>query len=1398
MLEYQELMRNLLDFREMDDEASYSDTKSRVDTYVFADPERALAEAINLLEGTLSNEDENVLIESLNSLMSQASEAQNQFPFQNLLEHILKNPNDVTHRWLKQLPANTKLAYMSSQAIPSNQEVDMSFLLNNGHKPTIDELSHYFKQAIAKKHYDAAKMLCLAARVDKQTLSSFFQKAILTFVDTSFDERSFEPFTVNDTMCFPSADSISIEGHVIFRNGIFTPVNFTTHNGATLSFTDYDPISQEFSYSYVIDNEPSINSRTERFQVVTTDSDGDSLSDIMAIDFSDELSTVNAEPPSTLSTASPRKAIEIFLSAWPEKPFNERTLINELAMMDLNLTTAFTDETTHIDQRKFLFEIACQAGNVEIGKRIIDSTFVTPEAIEEAINMALHSNSYQLGILDYLFSKGGRIQQSQVLPLGKLLISRMNVSRMNVDEVEKYLKYCPKPLTDIKLIDLLIGARSEEIVSLFLRHGLTDPLKARLYNFTLPKATPQVTPQAAHQAVQPVIDPDVALLREELGLEDEPEAAPAAANSLIEDRDLNPQVEAAIDEAVALLDAPNWFGQINAPQAAAIAPKAQAQGPDPFYFTAARFALKAGYLPTADEAQQMAEKASAALLDAYKSDKLEHVDILKELGAILTESAKKELLITAVQHNNANRFYDIYYEGVSLNDVDIIDAVLKNPQPIFVDAILNEKLGSTVLQNLFISAHTNHNLDLANRILAKGFTPSELDWHQVLLIAIEQGDKDAVLRLLTQGVSARFNQSEALSKAITSLRPNAVIVQTLLDCGADPKTQGCMLPLKAIKHYREYSHTAYLDIAQILMKKIVPDQDLSDEFNYVNQGAIAFAKFQNMVFETIKASLKPQEKIAFELLGIREVIRLRQGESAGDESLSRKANAHFQAVVEPALAGKFNQVAGHSPLEKVANIEKEIKAFLLAEILNACKQNPSTQNSKLINYIDSNRVALVEGRNKAIMQGMRELATSNEDSAQIAWRAYDPEASYHRVFDNLLTPQMAIANVYTTAAASEGAVSLKMAAELVRYRVAMYFLAINDLNKENFIQQIADMRRANATDDRDCPSCYPGAIGRIGKLGAGHPVFQLPPERREIIQQQISAVVLKAFSEQIANSELDEAMDLYQSLVMLGTENAEEMIAGKVYYDEDWYNLRINFINSLGTRTSVRDKINAALVESKEPVLNDRDYVDFEKEIKDIAGSGRAMQLGQRFKAFREARTEILPEQKPAESIIVNPFVLTPTSVPAILPSERKKTLMDNRIKRFIEFEILAAICKQQLPQLDNETQVQFVKEIIDNAFANMDNNNVLQEAVTDAVTKFQTELNFNPGQNEVFVKRFLTESSLIGLSEEQAQSLKELVLSKQLTKDNAIFNELLKGSCTRVFDELISRTPSNANKPSV
>src|SRR4029078_4764165 len=115
------------------------------------------------------------------------------------------------------------------------------------------------------------------------------------------------------------------------------------------------------------------------------------------------------------------------------------------------------------------------------------------------------------------------------------------------------------------------------------------------------------------------------------------------------------------------------------------------------------------------------------------------------------------------------------------------------------------------------------------------------------------------------------------------------------------------------------------------------------------------------------------------------------------------ADEKFANVIEPALMENFLSY-GANNLECIKRIEKDIKSYLLDEIVKYC----NTPGNTLINavalrqLIETHREKLIEGTDPEIMTTMRGLAISNEYPAVIAWRGYDAQAPCIQ-WENLLT-----------------------------------------------------------------------------------------------------------------------------------------------------------------------------------------------------------------------------------------------------------------------------------------------------------------------------------------------------------------------------------------------------------
>ncbi|HWP26828.1 MAG TPA: DUF5801 repeats-in-toxin domain-containing protein [Xanthobacteraceae bacterium] len=94
-------------------------------------------------------------------------------------------------------------------------------------------------------------------------------------------------------------DDLTVGGHAVITNGVFTPTSFTTPLGNTLAFTGFNPATGEVTYTYtLLDNEnhplgAGSNSLFENLTVVATDTDGSSATDTLSINIVDDVPTAN-------------------------------------------------------------------------------------------------------------------------------------------------------------------------------------------------------------------------------------------------------------------------------------------------------------------------------------------------------------------------------------------------------------------------------------------------------------------------------------------------------------------------------------------------------------------------------------------------------------------------------------------------------------------------------------------------------------------------------------------------------------------------------------------------------------------------------------------------------------------------------------------------------------------------------------------------------------------------------------------------------------------------------------------------------------------------------------------------------------------------------------------------
>jgi VCBS repeat-containing protein len=94
-------------------------------------------------------------------------------------------------------------------------------------------------------------------------------------------------------------DDLTVGGHSIIDNGIFTPTTFSTPLGNTLSFTSFDPVTGQVNYTFTLTGADhhaagnGANSLFEDLSVVLTDKAGGTATDTLALNIIDDVPSAN-------------------------------------------------------------------------------------------------------------------------------------------------------------------------------------------------------------------------------------------------------------------------------------------------------------------------------------------------------------------------------------------------------------------------------------------------------------------------------------------------------------------------------------------------------------------------------------------------------------------------------------------------------------------------------------------------------------------------------------------------------------------------------------------------------------------------------------------------------------------------------------------------------------------------------------------------------------------------------------------------------------------------------------------------------------------------------------------------------------------------------------------------
>ncbi len=360
---------------------------------------------------------------------------------------------------------------------------------------------------------------------------------------------------------------------------------------------------------------------------------------------------------------------------------------------------------------------------------------------------------------------------------------------------------------------------------------------------------------------------------------------------------------------------------------------------------------------------------------------------------------------------------------------------------------------------------------------------------------------------------------------------------------------------------------------------------------------------------------------------------------------------------------------GNDEHEAIESIEKEIRDMLLDKL-----SAESDEDTKA--FIQHNRENLSLGQDETLMKQASHRFNATDNALHIAWRAYD-KFSPTTGWINLFTPPTVTSHQYGAGEQSTDEISWD-----VRKRAAFYFIALKDRtyatdsqdDREGFfIGEIAEIRRAHNEADlqgQDNPSCYPGTIGRIGKMGRGHsqlavvnPIEQIPTFVQGLLFEKV-----KDFLQ--GKDKATQARMIY-ALSAFTISTIEDTLAGKnvlaafnVTQEElqEVAKLHNEIIDSLGNPDEIFNQLNEFFKNSNPPIraLVEQEKIYVQRQLIDIAYKGVGPTVAQQFRQEK----------------ITNPYS---QETPRISMQDFIRPLQQVRQKHQLSFNVMeiARLCSQ-------------------------------------------------------------------------------------------------------------------------
>lgn len=275
------------------------------------------------------------------------------------------------------------------------------------------------------------------------------------------------------------------------------------------------------------------------------------------------------------------------------------------------------------------------------------------------------------------------------------------------------------------------------------------------------------------------------------------------------------------------------------------------------------------------------------------------------------------------------------------------------------------------------------------------------------------------------------------------------------------------------------------------------------------------------------------------------------------------AHKHFEEKIQPQY-GEYYSQQGDTNEKCLEVIECKIRETILDYIERENKQDVQT-----INFIKEHKPALIRGDKEALRRSVPFFR--GRDIAYSAWRGYNLYAPVSGSWENLLTAPTVSRGIYTTPAATAnmGVVTNTKASNLVRERIAHYYLHVTDMNVDsnninnriaNFILQLSVIRNANGLDD---PSCFPGTLSRIANMGRLNQNASLDAStpNHVYIHGFFQSRIVRLFKEFLQECQTpEERQTRYYAIVGMTRINAYDIAFGKESsYTEEHAQLRTRF-----------------------------------------------------------------------------------------------------------------------------------------------------------------------------------------------------------------------------------------------